>query len=206
MAAQSNRPRVSLIGGIAMLDVISNALLAMVVLFFEMITIQEKPAPLPTTEGMLIVTVKLILLEGIPADATAVIFLRPPQMSKIGIRFDEDIRKLEGVRNIHSKNIADITAKFPAIIVGAYPGQNNQKTFSIRNPVKGKWEVGVLYADHKFIDQKIYQARPIIEAWFVRHGEEIDIIKLENIPIFESTTNNYSILIEVPVWLDDSQE
>ncbi|MEK7256492.1 MAG: hypothetical protein AAB316_17180 [Bacteroidota bacterium] len=146
--------------GLSMLDVVSNALASILLLFFVMIAIRSQP-PVPERQvGILMVDYELQTAE---PEAEIEVFLQRPEKSP---SFEREVAE-----DLKTQDINSIPGIWGHAVVLAKPGrEKTHRRIFYMNPEKdGEWRSGIIYADHSKLTERSFQpgASLTLRAYFI---------------------------------------
>lgn len=180
------RPRSAI--GVSMLDLISNALAATLILFFVLSILKLPPIPPTRVIGTLVVRCS-IHADINPTKADIEVWLRPPSgvdnpplERKIGANIAEfnDDPRVFGLYGLHYEKVYEgIYGKNlpPEVMVYAPPDSHtNVRIVIVRDPNEGEGMAGLLYVDHQELTLKIQKAKARIEAWFIKDDGKFKLL------------------------------
>ncbi len=154
--------------GLSLLDVISNALASIILLFFVMVAIRSQPPPPERQVGMLMVD----FIINTPSDSpTVVIYLKSPETNSPYLFDDQIQEQLPTPPEIDSiKGIWD-----QAVVLTSLDNANKFRRIFYMNPEKGeqnKWHAGIIYSDHTRFTYKDFKtpATVQIKGYFISKG------------------------------------
>lgn len=157
---------------ISMLDVISNALAATLILFFTTAALQvQAPLP-PQVLGQCVIDVQF--LPQVPGAEPPTLILLSPKCKSGAEKINEGIN-ISG--DWHPDNTPkDIKGLPPRC--GLYRDPNNplNQTIVMYDPIAGKWQLQVLYTDHDLYEKQAVGASAQIRVWFesTATGERVE--------------------------------
>lgn len=200
--------------GLSMLDLISNALASIIILFIILSSIRVPSIPPERVKGTLLV--RLELKESGNAQLESIVWVEPPNLG------DERKRKFFGgeiyALNTHgkvfgpsadcgcnennlgfSKNIA-IT---PCIALYTHQDSANVHYLVIRDPVREEkngqkkydWGIGLLYVDHEKLIENRQPVLGKLESWFINDLSK-DSLHFETFSL-DASTNFHKIIIDL---------
>ncbi|MCG3158229.1 MAG: hypothetical protein DKINENOH_04870 [bacterium] len=194
--------------GVSMLDLISNALAATLILFFVLSILKQPPIPPEYVLGTLVVRCSLRPI-GSPKfnsgdTAKVEVWLHSQELNtgrkfgEVGIASLEDIAGMNIRAFLDSLTIADLPA-----LAALYTASPNEKIIIMRYPPKGNWFAGLLYVSHDKLEFNQQKAIGHIEVWFVKPKPEqserdIDILAKDSRLI--APTESFGIAFEIPDW------
>ena len=193
---------------LSMLDLISNALGAALILFFVLSVLRLPPIPPERVLGTLVIIIR-IEAKNASQNADAEIWLISPQEANLAREFGPDIEKFNDERNAFSyygvrydsTNI-DAANLAPKVVVYAPVDSPNVRVAIVRDPIKGEWRGGLLYVNHQQYDDDPQPAKAHIEVWFVKEGTSTGILNEE--AFFDAPSQWRQIKFTVPEWLGKS--
>jgi hypothetical protein len=167
---------------ISMLDVISNALAATLILFFTTAALQvQAPLP-PQVLGQLVVDVEFV-----PRQSGAelpILILNPPNGAK---RLTD-----EGINNPsqwHPRNVPKIIDGLPPrSALYEDPANPLHRTIVIYDPLEGEWNLQVLYTNHALYEQEAIGATARVRVWFESSGNGIRVQAQKEVSLLRFTT------------------
>lgn len=175
---------------ISMLDVISNALAATLILFFTTAALQvQAPLP-PQVLGQCVIDVTF--LPQIPAGAEPPTLILLPPKCKVGAEKINEGINISG--DWHPSNVKkDIQGLPPRW--GLYRDPNNPlcQTIVLYDPIVGKWQLQILYTDHKLYESQAVGASTQIRVWFESSATKERVEAREEAKLLRFTTNRQLI-------------
>ncbi|MCG8330168.1 MAG: hypothetical protein MI974_20890 [Chitinophagales bacterium] len=203
----ANRRKAAAIG-LSMLDLISNSLAAMIILFIIISSLRLPSIPPERVEGVLVIRYEMNpMMNNHLAESD---FWLSHDAITEGKRFyyhhEGEITMLNnntqlfatcgGWKNNGREN--DWTG--PCIYDYTDPDNPNIHYVVVKNPPKGRWKTGLIDANHDEYIHAPQPAKSIVKAWFV--GKELMILQDTIVPEFQLTgpTHTHPIEFDTPSW------
>lgn len=173
-----------------MLDVVSNALASIILLFFVMVAIRSQP-PVPER----VVSIFMIdyeLQTPVPTPEISVYLQRPGKRAV----FEKQVAD-----EILTHDIDSIPGIWGHAVVLAKPGQQSthRRIFYMNPESEGIWHAGIIYADHDKLTEKSFQpdAKMIMKAYFITNNSP-KLDTLRNVRQVQFPTQLGGIEFELP--------
>lgn len=198
--------------GMSMLDLISNALAATLILFFVLSVLRLPPIPPTRILGTLVVRCA-VYSNNQPERGEVEIMLQPPayQGQKIESQYGIDIdhfnkdQRVFGLYGLRYEKIYDsvkaASMPDPAMVYSPVDSPF-VKIAIIRDPVEGIWTARLIYVDHELSTKSMQSTRAVIEAWFVKDRLKTKIVQKDS-TLFVVPSVNFPIKLEMPKWRDE---
>ncbi|MEL6633263.1 MAG: hypothetical protein AAFQ83_17485 [Bacteroidota bacterium] len=194
--------------GLSMLDLISNSLAAVIILFIIISSLKVPVIPPERIKGTLFIRYEL--RPDVNYDmAESKIWVEPPRNHALQKNryWEEEIFKMNadvGVFGLFSDCGGDQTKRVsknfvtPCAMAYSHEDSTNVHYLVIRDPVKGIWQTGLLYRDHVRYPKEEVRAEINIHAWFVGTEQPgIDSLRMRRV---KGPTAYYGIEVETPDW------
>ncbi|MBV6504654.1 MAG: hypothetical protein ILNGONEN_00204 [Syntrophorhabdaceae bacterium] len=198
--------------GMSMLDLISNALAATLILFFVLSVLRLPPIPPTRILGILYIRVATYA-ENQPERGRVELMLQSPayQGQKIEPQYGIDIERFNkdprvfGLYGLRYDKIYDsvkaASMPDPAMIYSPVDSPF-VKIAIIRDPVEGVWTARLIYVDHELSTKSMQPTRAVIEVWFVKDKVKTKIVQKDS-TLFVVPSVNFPIKFETPKWRDE---
>lgn len=178
--------------GVSLLDVISNALASIILLFFVFAALRGQPLPPERVLGILIIDYKFNSVIDTPLIS---IYVNAPSPQEKGVRIDAFDSELES--KLPTGTIDSIPGIWESAIVLTTPGkEKTTRRFVFMNPTKGLWTAGAIFADHSKYTRTEYLSNKSnsfeMKAYFINPDKGTKRI------ILNDTTYNHFPIIEYP--------
>lgn len=193
--------------GLSMLDLISNSLAAVIILFIIISSLRIPFIPPERVKGTLFIRYELIAKIQ-PDSAQSEIWLNPPTIHNRRERFWEGNISLVNQKyfgvfpdcgGIGKKPRNHKNYIMPCAMVYSPVDSANVHYLIIRQPIKGEWKTGILYKDHLTITEGVREAKAKIDAWFV--GKEVPGFLPEKTDItLIASTSSLDLTFNTPEW------
>ncbi len=167
--------------GVSLLDVISNALASIILLFFVFSALRGQPLPPERVLGILIIDYKFSPV----IDTTAIsIYVNAPSLEQKGERilaFDSEMESR--LTTISVDTIPGVWNN--AIILTTHGVETKTRRLVYMNPPEGMWQTGIVFADHSRYTSKNYSVKYLlnnvkIKAYFINPNEVTKVINLND--------------------------
>lgn len=167
--------------GVSLLDVISNALASIILLFFVFAALRGQPKPPDRVLGILIIDYKINSEIDTPAIS---IYIKAPSSDNKRERIEAFDSEIED--KLETKAVDTIQGVWDNAIILTTPGQEAKtRRLVYMNPQEGTWYAGMIFTDHSRYTSKDYLTKYKVnsfemKAYFV-NPEGTKMIQLKDI-------------------------
>lgn len=164
--------------GVSLLDVISNALASIILLFFVFAALRGQPLPPERVLGILIIDYKI---NSVDTPFIKIYLKAPLEVGQPPVFLDDSL-----IETLETENVDTITGVWKNAIVLTTPGkESTTRRVVYMNPFKGTWYAGMIFSDHSKYTDKDYLTRYRnnsfeMKAYFVNE-KGTKVIKLEDV-------------------------
>ena len=164
--------------GISLLDVISNALASIILLFFVFAALRGQPLPPERVLGILIIDYKINTVD----TPYIKIFVKAPLQTREPPVFLDDSL----IETLETEKVDTIAGVWKNAIVLTTPGkETTTRRVVYMNPFEGYWYAGMIFSDHSKYTGKEYLTKFSnnsfeMKAYFVNE-KGVKVIKLEDV-------------------------
>ena len=165
------RPKTAI--GIAMMDLVSNALAASLILFLVMSLMDDPPIPLPQVSGTLVISSTLDPRHGSPADNMH-IWLQEPNMKLE--KFGEEILEIGTLLDQQADSSCSALAQGnwpPRVLSYVLPDKPSAQAIIVHCPTEGAWETGLVYASHRRLEWRRQEAIARIKVMYLHPNSSV---------------------------------
>lgn len=179
--------------GLSMLDLISNSLASVIILFIIISSLRKPSIPPERIKGTLLVRFELLPQQNL-VYSESIVWVEPPNISQgdkhkffgneiFMINKDDAVFGL--CQDCKEKKFPSNMEQFitPCIAVYSPLDSNNVHYIVIRDPPRNgqeevDWKMGILYVDHDEYDVRQQPATATIQAWFIDNvNQDIHLLK-----------------------------
>jgi len=192
--------------GMSMLDLISNSLAAMIILFIIISSLRLPMIPPERIKGTLFVRYTLERNSRPLEDAASQIWVTPPGVPEK--YWGDEILLLNHLDEAYGlfTDCAEVNAKIntkntvlPLCILVYSPADSaNVHYLVIRDPLRGEWRTGLLYVDHDQLGADRQEATFTLQAWFVSATGD-GVTPLQD-TTYQAPTEYAGFKFETPDW------
>ena len=196
--------------GLAMLDLISNSLAAVIILFIIISSLRIPSIPPERIKGTFFVRYELIP-DHHSEEAQSRIWVSPPSHPEIqkDRYFEEEVLGMNTDWGIFGQ-FSDCSGKAnrsreskqfitPCAMTSSPVDSTNVHYLVIRDPVKGTWKTGIFYREHHIMTSAKQPGKAKINAWFVGAEDPGIISPIPKLNL-TGTTDSLGIQLETPDW------
>ena len=186
--------------GVSLLDVISNALASIILLFFILVGLRAVPPPPERMLGMLIVDYEIVGGKHPEIE----VYVDPPD-STAGPGDEQPHRFGKSIEGLATEQVQNVPGIWPYAKVlydaDSPDGKERRRRFVYMNPQKyGSWKVGVIYADNAdLLEERFDRSKQDtlrIKAWFIQDKGALSAI--DTVLPVGFPTEHFEIAFRIP--------
>lgn len=167
-----------------MLDLISNALAASLILFLVLSLMDDPPIPPTRVQGTMVIEGS-ITREFERGKIDALFWLKAPEAEE---KYGESILELGNELSYASTSCDTKAEGIPRVMLYESPEEPAHQLAIVQCPSEGAWQMGLLYEDHRDLESGRKEAMARISAWYLHENKNFTA-RIDTSEIIAPTTS-----------------